>query len=71
MIEETPSACIDDDSDDKPALHDCGDIFRRFGQEYERTHDMTGVQRRVLRAVASCRTSTLGGHVGRCVACGH
>ncbi|VVB84293.1 Putative transposase [uncultured archaeon] len=71
MTEETPSVCIDDDSDDMHAMHDCGDIFRRFGQEYERTHDMTGVQRRVMRAVASCRTSALGGHAGRCTSCGH
>jgi hypothetical protein len=71
MTEETPSLCIDDDSHDNQTPHDCGDIFRRFGQEYERTHEMTGVQRRVMRAVASCRTSTLGGHVGRCGSCGH
>ena len=60
-----------DDDYDKPATHDCGEIFRMFGQQYEETHDMSSVQRRVMRAVASCRTSTLGGHVGKCGNCGH
>ena len=60
-----------DDDYGKPAIHDCGEIFRMFGQEYEETHDMSSVQRRVMRAVASCRTSTLGGHVGKCGNCGH
>jgi hypothetical protein len=59
------------DADDTPVTHDCGEIFRMFGQEYEGTHDMSSVQRRVMRAVASCRTSTLGGHVGKCVNCGY
>ena len=71
MTDSTTSPRFETDCDDSPTPHDCGDIFRRFGQEYERTHDMTGVQRRVLRAVASCRTSTLGGHVGKCNSCGH
>jgi hypothetical protein len=60
-----------DDDYDKPATHDCGEIFRMFGQEYEEAHEMSSVQRRVMRAVASCRTSTLGGHLGKCVNCGH
>jgi len=51
--------------------HDCGEIFRMFGQEYERTHDMTAKQRQVLRAVASCRTTALGGHRTKCGSCGH
>ena len=53
------------------AEFDTGEIFRRFGQEYERAHDLTGVQRRFLRAVASCRTDVLGGHVEKCGSCGH
>lgn len=50
---------------------DVGEIFRSFGQDYERAHALTGVQRRVLRAVASCRTDVLGGHVENCGNCGH
>lgn len=49
---------------------DIGEIFRMFGQEYESKRGMTSGQRRVLRAVASCRTEALGGHVDRCGSCG-
>ena len=32
---------------------------------------LTGVQRRALRDLAACRTEALGGHVWRCLDCGH
>ena len=50
--------------------HDAGEIFRIHGQEYERSHNMTSEQRKALRAIASCRTSVLGGHLERCRDCG-
>jgi hypothetical protein len=47
------------------------DIFNRFGQEYRQSHHLTEEQRKVLYAVANCRTSDLGGHVDVCEECGH
>ena len=48
------------------------DIVRRYGDAYaveDRT--VSAAQRRVLRALAQCRTAALGGHVERCDQCGH
>jgi hypothetical protein len=46
------------------------DVVRGCGETYLRTHPSTGAERRVLRAIAHCRTVTLGGHVEQCDACG-
>jgi hypothetical protein len=51
--------------------HDIGEILRNWGPEYSRTHPMTAGQRRVMRALAECRTAALGGHLEQCDACGH
>jgi len=46
------------------------DIVRAYGEQYLRAYPSTGAQRRVLRAIAHCRTAALGGHVEQCDACG-
>jgi hypothetical protein len=48
------------------------DIFRRHGGAYRGTHDghLGRVERRVMSAIALCRTAALGGHVERCEDCG-
>src|SRR5918998_2354667 len=48
------------------------DIFRRHGGAYRGTHDghLGRVKRRVMSAIALCRTAALGGHVERCEDCG-
>jgi len=51
--------------------HDLGKIFRIHGQEYEYTHTMFSEQRKALRAIASCRTSRLGGHRFKCSKCSY
>lgn len=50
--------------------YDVGEIFREYGQDYECNHAMSSEQRIALRALAVCRTSTLGGHLERCSSCG-
>ena len=50
---------------------DTGEIFRMHGQEYECNHPMYSEQRKALRAIASCRTSRLGGHKEKCRSCGY
>jgi hypothetical protein len=48
------------------------DIFRRHGEAYRQAHGahMGRVQRRVMGAIAACRTAALGGHVEQCTDCG-
>ena len=47
------------------------DIVRRHGERFLETHGawVTGRHRRVLRAIAQCRTAALGGHRDRCEQC--
>lgn len=56
----------------RPAL-EVTDLFRRFGERYR--HEFAAgfdrQQRRVMRAIESCRTAELGGHREQCDHCGH
>ena len=45
-------------------------IVRAHGQALCRSHRLASVQRRALRAIESCRTPALGGHLERCDRCG-
>jgi len=49
-----------------------GDIFRRYGAAYLREYGqtLTVAQHRVLRELAVCRTSVMGGHINECDQCG-
>lgn len=55
---------------DKRARPELADIFRRYGESYQRTHRLSASQQKVMRAVSVCRTQELGGHLDRCEACG-
>jgi hypothetical protein len=44
------------------------DIFRAYS---ERLHGLSADQRRVVRAITSCRTAALGGHAQVCEHCGY
>ena len=48
------------------------DIFRRHGEAYRRARagHLGRVERRVMSAIALCRTAALGGHTERCAECG-
>lgn len=47
------------------------DLFREHGPAFERQHLLSPPERRFLRAVTTCRTAALGGHLYACDACGH
>jgi len=47
------------------------DVVRQYGDGFLGSHGASGEGRRVLRAIASCRTAALGGHVEGCRECGH
>jgi len=51
--------------------YEVADVVRAYGAQFVRTHPSSAQQRRVLRAIASCRTAVLGGHVEACDGCGH
>jgi hypothetical protein len=49
---------------------DLANIVRTHGEAYRRAHQLTPVQHRALRAIATCRTAALGGHQETCDHCG-
>jgi len=55
----------------RPAF-ELADVFRRHGETYERANagHLGRIERRVIGAIAACRTARLGGHVERCDDCG-
>src|SRR5271163_5011119 len=55
----------------RPVL-EVADIFRRHGDAFRAAQGgrLLPDQRRVMAAIAACRTATLGGHVERCDDCG-
>ena len=52
----------------KPEL---ADIFREFGTRYRKAHNIPLIHHKVMRAVTSCRTAQLGGHMKKCNICGY
>jgi hypothetical protein len=55
---------------EKRARPELADVFRQYGESYQRTHRISAFQQKVMRAVSVCRTQELGGHLDRCDACG-
>jgi len=46
------------------------DVFRAAGGAYRDSHALVPQQHRVMRAIETCRTAALGGHVEQCDQCG-
>lgn len=55
---------------EKNGRPELADVFRQYGESYQRTHRISASQQKVMRAVSVCRTQELGGHLDRCDACG-
>jgi hypothetical protein len=55
------------------AALEVADIFRRHGPAYAQAHSghLGRVERRVMSAIALCRTAALGGHIEACDDCRH
>ena len=51
-----------------PAL-ELADIFRQHGPSYRHRHDLPLAHLRVMRAIETCRSAVLGGHVEKCGLC--
>jgi len=54
----------------RPTVEVAG-IFRRHGQRYREQHSLPLQQLKLMRAIETCRTAGLGGHVERCSHCPH
>jgi hypothetical protein len=44
-------------------------IFQRYGGAYRQAHPLARQQRRVMRAIETCRSAALGGHLEECSHC--
>jgi Putative transposase/Transposase zinc-binding domain len=57
---------------ERPAL-EVADVIRSHGEAFLNKHGshLRPEQKKALYALASCRTAALGGHVERCLDCGH
>jgi Transposase zinc-binding domain len=55
---------------EKKARAELGDIFRRYGESYRKTHFLPASDKKVMRAISVCRTAELGGHLKQCDTCG-
>ncbi len=51
------------------AALEVADIFRQHGEDYRAAHPLPLTQSRVMRAIETCRTATLGGHIEQCGHC--
>jgi len=54
----------------RPRL-EVADVVRAHAECYLMRHAASAAQRRVLRAIARCRTAALGGHIAECDHCRH
>jgi predicted Zn-ribbon and HTH transcriptional regulator len=46
------------------------DIFRRYADDYRRSHALSYEQLKVMHHIQICRTAVLGGHLEQCDQCG-
>ncbi len=46
------------------------EVLGRHVADYARTHPLSAVQRKAVRAIIQCRTAALGGHREWCDGCG-
>lgn len=53
-----------------PAL-ELADILRQHGPSYRARHNLPLAHLKVMRAIETCRTAALGGHVEKCGHCAH
>jgi len=55
---------------EKSGRPELAEVFRQYGQSYRKTHRLSTAQQKVMRAVETCRTAELGGHLKQCDRCG-
>lgn len=53
-----------------PSSLEVAHVFRLYGEEFRQEHRLSRPQLRTMRAIETCRTAALGGHVDECDQCG-
>ncbi len=56
--------------ENKKHTHELAHILAQFGEQYNKQYNSCFEQQKAMRAIISCRTSTMGGHTARCNNCG-
>ena len=51
--------------------YEVADILGKYGQAYRSSRKLQLSDHKVMNAIESCRTSSLGGHLDQCADCGH
>ena len=59
-----------DQTVDRKKSIELADVFCQYGTDYIEQHGVSAAQNKVIKAIAHCRTSALGGHVSCCNHCG-
>ena len=50
--------------------YEIGDIFRRYGKDYQKANLLSYKKLKVMNHITVCRTAQLGGHIEQCDQCG-
>ncbi len=50
--------------------YEVGDIFRRYGKDYQKANLLSYKKLKVMNHITVCRTAQLGGHIEQCDQCG-
>ena len=53
-----------------PPQPELADVFRLYKRHYRQSRRLPAIHLKVIRAIQSCRTAALGGHMHRCDRCG-
>ncbi len=70
LLHRQTGECDSNSFSQKRAVAEVGDIFREYGQSFCEQQPQPLSHLRVIQAIRSCRTASLGGHIDRCSECG-
>jgi hypothetical protein len=56
---------------DKKTTWTVNEIFRRYGNGFEKRHSLSDHERTVIAHLTRCRTEAMGGRVQTCESCGY
>jgi len=66
-MEKTHNETLPQNKREKPEV---ADIFRVYGEKYQRSHSMSYEQMKAMHHIQVCRSAKLGGHIEQCNQCG-
>ena len=66
-MEKTHNETLPQNKREKPEV---ADIFRVYGEKYQRSHSMSYEHMKAMHHIQVCRSAKLGGHIEQCNQCG-